>query len=263
MVIPLRKRTQEDEPYQRRDDVERLLIELDNLTPEQLSSHIKRSQATVPLEVLIYYLRHSEIGLIDKHLEPIFKVFHSRLASGLNRHISDASLDNAVQIRQEITEQVIEMLAKDRNTQEDQMYYWEINFNHALASLKKDILRKLGPTRKTDPLTNYEPLADENDDGHEIRSEVDEAAADFFNPNPSILDDTDFRLRLFDAINQLPIDESRAIGLFLQGIQIESQDPETMTISKALACTERTVRNRLNSAYKKLRIVLQAEESIL
>jgi len=41
---------------------------------------------------------------------------------------------------------------------------------------------------------------------------------------------------------------------------IESQDPEVETIAKVLECTERTVRNRLNRAIEKLRVVLQAEE---
>ncbi|GAB1078756.1 MAG: hypothetical protein SStaBPW_06410 [Shewanella algae] len=263
MVIPLRKHTKEDVPYQRRGEIERLLIELDDLPVERLVERLKCTQAAVPFEVLVYYLRHCEVGLSDKHLEPIFITFYSRLKAALSRTVSDASLENAVHLREEIVERVIEMIAKDRSSQEDQMYYWEINFNHALASLRKDVLRKLGPARETDPLVNYESLTHEGDDGHEISPEVDTAAADFFNANQSILDDTDFRLRLFDAINGLPDDERRAIGLLLQGMQIESQDPEVMTISKALACTERTVRSRLNRAYEKLRTILQAEENII
>ena len=140
------------------------------------------------------------------------------------------------------------------------MYYWEVNFNHALANLRKDTLGSYGPARETDPLIYSESLTHEGDDGYEISSEVDFAATDFINPNTSKLDDSAFRLRLFDAISGLPEEEWRAVGLFLQGMQIDSQDPEIMTIAKALECTEKTVRNRLNRANEKLRVVLQEED---
>ena len=140
------------------------------------------------------------------------------------------------------------------------MYYWEVNFNHALSNLRKDVLRKHGPARETDPLINARPLTEEGDSGEEVSHEVEIAAAEFINPNPSKIDDVAFRLRLMDAINELPEDERRAVGLRWQGMPIESQDPEVETIAKALECTEKTVRNRLERAIEKLRVVLQAEE---
>ncbi len=260
MVLPLRQTTREGKLYRRRAEVEQILNELDGLAPDQLLSRLTCTQSTVPFEVLIYYLRHTELALIAKHLEPIFNTFYARLEAALNRTVSEAWLDNAVAIREEIAERVVEMIAKDRASQEDIMYYWETNFNHALANLRKDVLKKLGPASETDPLINYTPLTHEGEDGHEISPEVDIAAADFINPNPSKLDNTAFRMCLMDAINGLPEDERRAIGLLLQGMQIESQDPEVMTIAKALACTDRTVRNRLRRAYEKLQAVLQAED---
>ncbi|WP_439834576.1 RNA polymerase sigma factor [Aeromonas caviae] len=263
MIIPLKKTTKEGEPYCRRTEIERVLNELDGLTPAQLVDSLTYLEQSVPFEIFIYYLRHSEIGLTAKYLEPIFTTFYSRLESALKRTVSDARLDQAVIIREEILGQLFEMIAKDRNAQEDNMYYWEINFNHALANLRKDVLKKFGPARESDPLINYVSLTHEGEDGHEISPEVEIAAADFINPNPSILDNAAFRLRLMDAINGLPEDERRAVGLLLQGMQIESQDPEVITIAKALACTDRTVRNRLSRAYEKLRTVLQVEEDIL
>ncbi|QCF26124.1 RNA polymerase sigma factor [Hydrocarboniclastica marina] len=260
MVIPLKKTTKEGEPYRRRAEIEQVLDELDQLAPDQLVHSLTSTQEAVPFEVYIYYLRHSEIRLAAKHLPPIFIAFYSRLEAALRKTVSDAWLDHAVAIREEIAERVVEMIAKDRNSHEDNMYYWETNFNHALANLRKDALRKLGPARETDPLINSEPLTHESGDGHDIRPEVDIAACDFINPNPSKLDDAAFRLRLTDAINDLPDNERRAVGLLLQGMQIESQDPEVMTIAKALGCTDRTVRNRLQRANQNLRVVLQAED---
>ena len=261
MVIPLKKHTQEGEPYRRRVKVENQLEEFGELTPDQLVENLTSSQQPVPFEVLIYFLRHPELELSRGHLEPIFHAFYGRLDAALRKTLPDASLDRAADIREEIIERILEMIAKDRSTQEDKMYYWEINFNHALANLRKDVLRDLGPARETDPLLNAAPLMHEGEDGHEVSPEVDFAAADFINPNPSKLDDLIFRSRLMDAINHLPDEEKRAIGLFLQGIQIESKDPKVMTIARALECTDRTVRNRLNRAYEKLRVVLQAEDN--
>ncbi|UQG60866.1 sigma-70 family RNA polymerase sigma factor [Marinobacter sp. M3C] len=235
-----------------------MLNELDDLVPDQLVDRLSCTQQLVPFEVFIYYLRHSEIGLAEKHLGPIFTTFYGRLETALRKTVSGAGLDQAVNIRKEIAERVVEMIAKDRDSQADSMYYWETNFNGALASLRTDVLRKHGPARETDPLINADPL--DHEGGHGVSPEVDIAANDFINQNPSKLDDTAFRLSLMDAINGLPEDERRAVGLLLQGMQIESQDLEVMTIAKALACTDRTVRNRLKRAYEKLRIVLQAED---
>ncbi|HCT2470270.1 DNA-damage-inducible protein D [Klebsiella pneumoniae] len=260
MVIPIKKTTKEGEPYRRRAEIERVLNELDCLMPDQLVDRLTSTHNTIPFEIFIYYLRHSEIGLAAKHLEPIFTTFYSRLEAALRMAVSDAWLDHAVAIREEITERVVEMIAKDRNSQGDKMYYWETNFNHALDSMITDVLRKLGPARETDPLINSEPLERKCEGRHEVSPEVDIAASDFINPNPSKLDDAAFRLCLAAAINGLPEDERRAVGLLLQGMQIESQDPDVMTIAKALECTDRTVRNRLSRAYKKLRLVLQEED---
>lgn len=260
MVIPLRKAKKDGEQYYRRPEVELKLKELDELTPDEQVSQLERSQPAVPFEVLVYFLRHPELALSTEHLERIFVAFHNRLEAALSRTVPDWRFDHAGYIREMIAEQVVEMIAKDWNSQEDKMAFWEANFNAALSRLRTDVLRKYGPAKKTDPLTNAEPLEHGGEEGSELRPEVDIAAIDFMNANPSILDDPDFRLRLMDAINGLPDDERRAVGLSLQGIQIDSQDPEAMTIAKALECTEKTVRNRLNRAYKNLRTALQAED---
>lgn len=260
MVIPLTKTTKNSDLYQRRPDVEELLSELDKLDPDQLVSRLTCTQQAVPYEILIYYLRHSEIGLPEKHLNPIFTAFYSRLETTLRIAVPSAYFDDATAIRDEVAERVVEMIAKDRCSQNDIMYYWETNFNHALINLRRDVLRKIGPARETDPLINSESLAHESGDDLEVSSEVEIAAADFINPNPSKLDDTTFRFLLMEAIDGLPKDEKHAIGLFLQGMQIESKDPKVLTISKALGCTDRTIRNRLKRAHMKLRIALQEEE---
>jgi DNA-directed RNA polymerase specialized sigma24 family protein len=259
MIIPLKKCTKKGEPYQRRIEIEDILGELDTLAVDQLVARLTCPNTPVPLEILIYYLRHSEIRLAQQHLQPVFTTFYDRVESALYRALTPVHLAQTASICDEIIGQLFEMIAQERNSQEDNMYYWEVNFNHALSSLRNDVLKRIGPARKTDPLINYQPLMREDEEGVALHPEVEAAAERFFNPNPSLLDDESFRLCLMEAINTLPEDEKRVVGLFLQGIQIESLNPKVMTIAKTLACSDRTVRNRLSRAYELLRTQLQKE----
>lgn len=257
MVIPLKKSTRDGEPYSRRDEIEALLNELDLLAADDLVTRLTCPENPAPFEVLIYYLRHSDTGLTEKEVEPVFIAFHNRLGSALRKLIPDSQYPQAESIRNEAIDQLYEMVARDRNSQNERMYYWEVNFNHAMERFRYDVLRRVGPARATDPLINYAPLIREDDE--EISPEVEFAAENLFNANPSLLDNESFRLCLMDAINRLPEDERRVVGLFLQGMQTESLDPKVMTIAKALACSDRTVRNRLKRAYERLRTQLQTE----
>ena len=183
MVIPLKKTTREGEPYHRRAEIEQALSALDDLAPGQLVERLTCTQHAVPFEVLIYFLRHTELELGPKYLEPIFCTFYGRLEVVLQKVVSGAWIDHAASIREELSEQIIEMIAKDRGSQEEKMYYWEVNFNDALSKLRTDVLRKHGPARKTDPLNNARPLTEESDNGEEVSHEVDIAAAEFINPS--------------------------------------------------------------------------------
>lgn len=260
MVIALQKLTAEGKPYQRRHEIECLLEDLDSLDHEQLLERCINAEAVVPFEVLIYYLRHPELGLEEQHIEALFLAFYDRLARALRSALPDSGFDNADSIREEIAGRIIEMIAMDRNTQEEKMYYWETNFNHALANLRKDVLKTMGykytaegHKYTTDPLIKAISLSLDSEEGLDIRPEVEKAVTDFFNLNQSKLDDPAFRFRLMTAINELPDDERRAVGLFLQGMQQK-------TIAIELECTDRTIRYRLTRAYTKLRDVLQVEE---
>lgn len=259
MIIPLKKCTKKGEPYQRRTEIEDILSELDTLAVNELITRLTCPNTPVPFEILIYYLRHSEIGLKAKYLEPIFAAFNNRIKSVVCKLIPYSLYEQAVSIRNEITDKLYEMIAHERNSQNDSMYYWEVNFNHAMDSFQKDVLRRIGPARETDPLINYQTLTREDEEDTGLQPEVEAAAERFFSSAPSLLDDESFRLCLMGAINKLPEDEKRVVGLFLQGMQIESLNPEVMTIAKALACSDRTVRNRLKRAHELLRTQLQKE----
>jgi DNA-directed RNA polymerase specialized sigma24 family protein len=138
--------------------------------------------------------------------------------------------------------------------------YYEVNFNHALQALRFSVLRKFGPASKKDPLANPTSLTKSTENGIEVIPGLEEAAEEFFNPGSLAFNNGDFRFWLTDAIKRLPDKEQRAIGLRLQGMQVESKDPDVPTISKALGCTDRTVRNLLKRAYTELQAMLPTEE---
>ena len=104
MVIPLKKTTQEGEPYRRRTEIEQALSSLDGLAPDQLVERLTCTQQTLPFEVLIYFLRHTELELGAEYLEPIFNTFYGRLEAALRKVVSEAWIDHAVAIREELSE---------------------------------------------------------------------------------------------------------------------------------------------------------------
>ncbi len=106
------------------------------------------------------------------------------------------------------------------------------------------------------------PLGHQNDDNSfEISAEVEIAAAEFLGGDSSKLDDPAFRSALNAAIDRLPDDQKRVVGLLLQGFPIDSKEHNVMTIARILKCDERTVRNRRDRACKALKAILEEENA--
>jgi len=263
MAIPLRKTSVKDgKPYQRRPEVEQLIDELEGMPESDQVQCCSRFDNPVPMEVLLYFLRQKKGGSQSQHLEQLFSAFFTRLEVSLKKAVSEVEFGKAGIIREEIVSQLLEKVAKDHTDGDSTLDYYEVNFNHALQALRFSVLRKMGPASKSDPLANPATLTRDANDGVEVIPGLEEAAAEFFSPGSSSFDDSDFRFWLNDAIKLLPDKERRAVGLRLQGMQVEAKDPNTPTISKALDCTDRTVRNLLRRAYTKLQTMLPAEEEL-
>jgi DNA-directed RNA polymerase specialized sigma24 family protein len=96
---------------------------------------------------------------------------------------------------------------------------------------------------------------------HELSKEV-EAALAALRPSPEGAG-TDFlyRSKLLVAISSLPPDERQVVELLLWEYPIDSQDTEVKTIVRIIGCTEKTVRNRRDRAFAKLREALKEEEA--
>jgi len=270
-VVPLNKITKAGVPYERRPEIQALIVELVDLSPADLVHRCINYNDPVPMETLVYLLRHLKESIETSQFESVFKAFFKRVEVSLKKYFPDASLNMAPDIRQEVMDQLAEMIARDRNNGETTLDYYEVNFNAVFFTLRMDILRKIGPpkegtskkegpSKEADILWEATPLI--GDDNGEVLPHVDKRVRDICEPGASKLDDPSFRSRLYVAINDLPDNQRRAVGLLLKGIQVEAKDPNTPSISKILGCTDKTVRNRLHRAYAKLQQILLVEEEL-
>ena len=73
-------------------------------------------------------------------------------------------------------------------------------------------------------------------------------------------EDSRCRSKLHVAISSLPAKERQVIELMLKGLPIHSTDGNAVTIAKVVGCYEKTVRNRRDRAFAKLRDALTEED---
>ncbi|MHB8886301.1 MAG: RNA polymerase sigma factor, partial [Methylovirgula sp.] len=123
----------------------------------------------------------------------------------------------------------------------------------AIANLRRTARRKTWKEENRSQPLSYD------DETSELSSEVEDALARLNPQSPEKIDDPAYRKRFAAAIDSLPEDQRRVIVLLLRDIQIESKDPEAVTIVKVLACSEKTVRNRRDRAFKALRAALDED----
>jgi hypothetical protein len=254
MVKELRKVKTNGEKYTRQPSVQKILSEFDGLSPELISRKCICDRVSVPSEVLVHLLRNASIGLDTIQLKVVFDILVSRVQSILWSKVDDQQYDHAFHLREEILGELIELIARDRSEQGTMLDYYEVNFNHAFKCLRVSYLRK-------SCLANVKsvPLTVEYDEVIDISPEVEARMGEIINLESSKWEDPSFRFALLAAIDKLPLDQKQVVGLLLQGMPIESIDESVMTISRALNCTDRTVRNRKNRAFEALREALVEE----
>ena len=258
MPEALKKKAKDSSLYKRPPEIEGKLEQLEGVEPAgrirlfELSS--RKHPDYIPSEVLVYFLRRAWAEDKIDEFEKIFNLLMRRVESGLNSTINDGRMERAHEIREEIMGRFAELLAEDCHGQSDRLDFYEIRFELAFVSFRVSALRQIGPTAD-----QTVPLASNEFDNSDLAPEVEAAAANFLDGNSSRLDDPAFRSSLMAAIDQLPDDQKQVVGLLLQDFPIDSKDPNTMTIARILGCTERTVRNRRDRAYKSLKAALQEE----
>ncbi len=262
-VAPLRKKHENGELYCRPPEVEPALAVLLPLAAHELVERARIKDAKdpryVPSECVLYFVRRPSSLNDESALRELFAILRQRVIAAVpvaERRIPGTKKQAESSVDRDIQDAILHkfqlMLCEDRRGYDERLDFYECRFNAALASLRTTVRRAV--RRKAAPL---EPLESENEPG-EPSPEVESALAKL---RPAPEDGLDFlyRSKLLRAISVLPDDERRVVELLLQEIPIDSKDKEMVTIVKILKCSEKTVRNRRDRAFKKLHDALKEE----
>lgn len=256
MIVPLRKQKPDGNLYTRFPDIERTLGMLDLVSNTELVERCRlpnRHALYVPTECLLYFVRRSSAAADDVLFEQLFKVLAERIRRALPR-VENPGGETLSFVRSRVFEQVYDkfvmLLMEERVGYVERLDFFEINFNGGLAKLKLDAQVKAWREENR----NTELEADK--DSGEIDAEVEEAAGAYDPFDASVLDNYFYRSRLDAAIDELLPLQKRIIEMWRQDIPIDSIDPNTVTISKSLGKSEKTIRNHRDKAFARLRVLL-------
>lgn len=146
LVTPLRKkRLQSEESYTRPSNIEAKLVELEGLSRSELLDRIQIRRRDdpnyVPSECLLYFVRASRADNSMASFESMYKVLTERVMRSLPKADSVAgettSLTKSV-IRDKVFGRFVELLSADRVEYCEKLDYFEVRFDGALASLRRD-----------------------------------------------------------------------------------------------------------------------------
>jgi hypothetical protein len=257
IITPLRKRRLTGELYQRDTRVEGLLGELAMLPHDALIARARITDRTdqryVPGECIVYLIRASRQDNNEAWFERLYRILIERVLRSVpraeDRSGNTESLTRGA-VRDKVVSRFVELLAADRARYVDKLDYFEVRFDGALASLRRDAQEKAWRDEK-----RSQPLELDGESG-ELAAEV-EAAAGTFDPfAPTEKDDAAYRSRLEAAIDALPPEQSRIIHMLRQNFPIDSKEAGAMTIAKALGRSEKTVRTYRDKAFAALRAAM-------
>ena len=257
IVTPLRKRRLSGELYERDPKTEALIAELAVLPRDALIARAevtKRSDPNyIPSECLIYFIRASRRDNNELWFERLYRILTERVLRSLPKAESpDGETESLTRgiVRDKVFGRFVELFSADRAAYDEKVDYFEVRFDGALASLRRDAQEKAWRDEN-----RSQPLEYDEESG-ELSPEV-EAAAGTHDPFAvSDFDDPSYRSRLDAAIEALPTEQSRIIHMLRQGFPIDSKEPDVMTIAKALGRSEKTVRTYRDKAFAALRAAM-------
>lgn len=256
-VTPLRKRRLSGELYERDSKMEALIAELAVLPRDELIARAaisKRSDAGyVPSECLVYFIRASRRDNNEAWFERLYRILIERvLRSSPRAESSDGKTESLTRaaVRDKVFSRFVELLSVDRNTYAEKLDYFEVRFDGAVASLRRDAQEQAWRDENRSRPLEYDA------ESVELSPEVEAAAGAYDRFAASDFDDAAFRLRLEAAIEALPSEQSRIIHMLRQGFPIDSKEPDVITIAKALGRSEKTVRTYRDKAFAALRAAM-------
>lgn len=259
VITPLRKRRPTGDLYTRPPAIESMLEELASLSRDELLERARVSQpsdpAYIPSECLVYFVRASRMDNNDDWFERLYKMLNARVLRRLPRaegRIGKQQIESYSheEIRDRAYGRFVELLAADRNSYQERLDYFEVRFDGAVASLRRDAQEQVWRDG------NRSVALEADDETGELAVEVERAAEDL-NPFASWdVEDAVFRERLDAAIESLPPEQRTVIEMLRQGFPIDSKEPGVMTISSVLERSEKTIRNYRDRAIAALRAAL-------
>lgn len=260
-IRPLTKRRLTGELYTRDPKIEARLCELCAMSRDELIERASVSRRNdpnyVPSECLMYFIRNSREDNTEAWFERLFRILAERVLRALPREgVSGgktASLTNLA-IRDRVFGRFVELLSLDRTSGSDKLDYFEVRFDGALASLRRDAQEQAWREENRSAALEYDT------ETGELSKEVERAAGSFDLTEAPEIDDPDYRSRWEAAIDTLPKEQMRIIQMLREGIPIDSKDPDTVTIAKALGKSEKTIRTHRNKAFAALREALSGDD---
>lgn len=259
MVRPLRKLTGKGVPYMRRDAVEAEIAELEELPLDQLVMRCdlwpKTAVGFVTTEALLYFVRTTDASAPQR--ERLFRGLMQRVRRGLPKpdsHDGRTASFSDLAIRDRVQDGFIDQLLADQGEYNEQLDYYEVNFNHALKADCFDAKRQVW----TEENRSEELVNDED----EISAEVEDAVAHYDPFDSGELYQEDYRRLLDGAIDALPPLQRRIVEMMRLEIPIASINPDMLTISKTLGKSEKTIRNQRDRAFATLRRRLERKEEM-
>ncbi len=145
----------------------------------------------------------------------------------------------------------VELLSADRQAYSEKLDYFEVRFDGALVSLRRDAQEQAWRDENRSTTLEFD------EETGEPSADVERAAGSFHPFAEQEINASDYRSRLNAAIDTLPAEQIRILEMIQKDIPIDSKDPSTMTISKALGKSEKTIRTHRDKAYAALRAALK------
>ncbi|NQY97496.1 MAG: sigma-70 family RNA polymerase sigma factor [Henriciella sp.] len=257
MIEPLRAiRKIDGQVYQRRPEIVEAIVEAAQMPRDTLvkraSIRLANAPGHIPPEALVYFLRRSKEENSEVHFQRLYEIVVERVSDLCGVRTLDGEIDlHTADMQEKVTAKVIELIALDRDDYETRLDYFEINFNHAIARLRRTAERSVRRKQGRTVSINQSQTSGETD----LRIETALQAGD---PSRMTSEQKNlFRISVLPAISLLPEKEQEVIILMMQDFQVESSKSGEPTISDMLGCSPRTVRNRYNSAVENLKRILK------
>ena len=260
-IAPLNKKTLAGAVYTRQPHIEALLVTLSALPRKELAERAAITRRTdpgyIPSECLVHFIRGTRGDNSDVWFERLYKLLTERVLRCLPKAENNDGKTEALTrgaIRDKAFGRFVELLAADRAVLGTKLDYFEVRFEGALASLRRDAQEQAW--RDENRFTTIEF----DDETGEPSAEVERAVGHFDPFASAESENADYRLRLDAAIDALPSEQVRIVHMLREGYHIESKDPEVMTVSKALGRSEKTIRTHRDKAFAALKAAMLAED---